>query len=538
MAGCSVRETSWCATLAVAMLGLVAGCSQLDPVKRIDLCDGDGVISANCPRCAAPPYPRQCSQCQGTDADPGCESPQAVTSSGSGAAGMTPAAGNSASTAGVGRDSGGAGAGGSRAGSGAPAIGGNTAVGGASMPAAGGGEPSACNPGCENPYPACWVKEERCVECVSDSDCMNKTCDIGRHVCVECVTDGQCPGRTCDTTTNTCVDCTSSTQCTTDPVLNSCNSAHKCVDCVGTEGCSDADNPVCVNETCVACDDDIHCRDPDQHKCLRQNHTCVECLTRADCPAERPACDEKTHVCVECFADTDCASGKHCLVPENRCVDCVDGWDCDDFNLGYCGPDYTCIPCVSGDNCAHFGAAKACDVETGACVQCLDDSTCGENACIRTKHVCSTVKQGSLPACSLCDADSQCGANLKCVNLSFGGQASDTYCLYTRSLLSCAASVTSATRPYTRNLPATSVDGEVGSYCAPQTTCEALRDASTPVGGKTCSGPAACGLGVDDAVCNSASRCTYVCTADVDCPREGLRVCSGTGAQKFCAPAE
>jgi hypothetical protein len=60
--------------------------------------------------------------------------------------------------------------------------------------------------------------------------------------------------------------------------------------------------------------------------------------------------------------------------------------------------------------------------------------------------------------------------------------------------------------------------------------------ASNPVGGQTCDVSDACGIaGADDGVCNSANRCTYVCTADVDCPVEGLRTCSGTGAQKFCS---
>jgi hypothetical protein len=59
---------------------------------------------------------------------------------------------------------------------------------------------------------------------------------------------------------------------------------------------------------------------------------------------------------------------------------------------------------------------------------------------------------------------------------------------------------------------------------------------SNPVGGQVCDASDACGIvGADDGVCNSANRCTYVCAADVDCPMEGLHLCSGTGAQKFCS---
>ena len=44
----------------------------------------------------------------------------------------------------------------------------------------------------------------------------------------------------------------------------------------------------------------------------------------------------------------------------------------------------------------------------GKCVECNNDSTCGDKSCIRAQHVCSDVKQKSVDVCLECAADSMC----------------------------------------------------------------------------------------------------------------------------------
>jgi hypothetical protein len=506
--------------IGLLMLCMVLGaCEELDPVYTVDLCGGDRVISKNCRQCAQPPYAERCPQCQGPDADPNC-SPQAVTGSNAGTSAGDPA----------------------------PNSGGTSSVGGAmSLPKGGNAAPTggtagsavaldACNNTCQLPTRACWAKEATCVECVLPSDCSGSTCDSNSHRCVECTSASDCSSGACDATLQKCVDCMSDDQCQRNPVDNVCNILHKCVDCDASHGCTDAAKPACVNEACVACDNDTHCRDQRNKKCFRQTYTCVECLTNANCAAPTPACDTQAHRCVACLGDADCAS-KHCLEQSALCVECEADADCGDAAKAHCGSNNSCGKCTTNAQCQHLTDTPACDAASGSCVACVDDSTCGDNACIRAQHICSTVKRGSVTACGACEADTECATTLKCAALTFGAAAlPKKYCLYNRAaVVSCATTATSAIRPYSRTLQVTSVDGATGPYCAPQTTCEATLAATNPVGGSNCQASTDCGVpDVEDGICNDAKRCTYTCTTDVDCPKEGLRACNSA---RLCSQA-
>jgi hypothetical protein len=520
------------------LLGLL-GCEQLDPVHAIDFCADGDVISANCLQCRTPPFALRCSQCQGSGMDPNCvnggpDAPSAAgsvignggvsaaPSGGSGQGAQAASGGGGVRTGGVPGGMSAAGAPVAVSGAGAPASGGGAPMSGAGAPAP---VPDACGSKCQLPFKACWAKEGTCVECVLASDCGMGTCDVMRHRCTECTANADCKSHACDTDAQKCVDCRTDDQCMANPVLDVCNSLHKCVDCDTTHGCKDASKPACFNEACVACVADSHCRDPNNRKCLVQNHSCVECLTHSDCAAPKPACNVSTHSCVACLGDSDCNTG-HCLSAEMKCVDCKADSDCSSATQAHCGSANTCTKCTNDDQCSHLQDTPVCDTDSGACVTCNDDSSCPGTACIRAQHVCSQVRVGSLSACAECEADSQCGANLKCVALTFGSASlSKHYCLYTRGALSaCASAANAANRPYSRTLSAvTSVDGVNGAYCAPHTTCEAMLDAST----RNCTTTNDCGIsGVDDGVCNGANRCTYTCNADVDCPKNGLSVCT------------
>jgi hypothetical protein len=161
-------------------------------------------------------------------------------------------------------------------------------------------------------------------------------------------------------------------------------------------------------------------------------------------------------------------------------------------------------------------------------VQCVDDSTCGGNSCIRTQRTCSTVKIGSIKTCGPCEADGQCVTGDKCVELSFGSKLVGNYCLPSRPSAGCATRTNLTLRPFSTEKRVTSIDGVSGAVCYPPTTCEAVDQASA--GGTNCTVNDSCGAAdvVDDGYCSSVG-CTYFCSADrgnADCPSQGFRTCT------------
>lgn len=519
----------------VASALLLLACDVLDPVYTHDLCRGNGTISAHCPGCLKPPFSPNCPQCQVDPRPEDCGNANLMTDPGSSGTG-----GDQQAPAGEGgTDSGGqaaagvsapgnAGAGAASGVNGHPIAG----AGGLGSPPSGGSggskEPFRCvgDSDCGAPTPACLGVQQRCVECVENMHCKvgRRACDPSAHRCVECVTSMDCDSPlVCDMTLQRCVECRKSADCTTNPVLDICTASFKCVDCdLDNAGCSDdPKHPACVAQQCVECDNDANCNLPNLHKCLRTAHKCVECLnSNSDCAAaERPVCKAETQSCVQCLAGTDCPS-QHCVA--EQCVECEADANCLSASKAACTGN-ECVPCKTNLQCQHLAATPACYAAAGTCVPCIDDSTCGANSCIRSTHTCGTTKRGSVAACGHCAADTECGANMKCVALG-----SEMVCAYSRGAgCAGASSASSVSRPFTRTVQASSVDSAPGPFCAPPRSCKAFLDASNPVGGVVCRSPdTVCGLGGTDAICNNSNRCTYTCTNNTDCPTQGLNACT------------
>jgi hypothetical protein len=220
--------------------------------------------------------------------------------------------------------------------------------------------------------------------------------------------------------------------------------------------------------------------------------------------------------CVECIDGGDCASG-HCVGHE--CVECEEDKNCPDADASHCDLNsHSCVGCTSNTHCGHLSATRACNTTARECVECNDDTTCAGKACIRSQHECSDVNVGALGVCGMCQADSMCGTNMKCVPMTFGSTSYGTYCAFTRS--SRSGGNCSGARPYSQSVSVRSVDGSSQTYCAPptSTTCEGVLDLTSVFGGTNCSGDSQCGRGIDDGNCNGNGRCTYGCVADTDCP--------------------
>jgi hypothetical protein len=556
------------AAAAMLVALVLASCNKLDPVKTESLCDPHrGFVSMRCSQCLTQPYAPECSICstEAGKSDPTVCRPNETTGNPStdvdgGKDGSAPDGDVGTGTAGQSGASGaGAGAGGRGGAAGRPQSGSGGKSGGAGMAGAAGEPlpPGRCLDGLkcasEDPSkPACDPVAQVCVQCVENKDCSGAlgVCNPILHVCANCYTDADCPGRKCDRTNMVCVDCED--DCT-DPVANSCDMAkHICVDCTSDTGCMDGtenetcdrDRFVCVDclddgdchedgrsacdgkkQTCVECTGDNHCTaDPVNRTCDKDNQVCVDCLDDSGCGGTKPRCLEEEKTCVACLDDPDCSTG-HCY--DHQCVQCEADDDCDDPNAAHCDPNaHRCVGCTSSAQCGHLSATRACDTANKRCVECNDDTTCGGNSCLRAQHECSDVRVGSVNVCEECQADTMCASPMKCIPQSFSGRNLGNFCAYPAS--SRSGGRCSSARPYSQSANARSVDGSNQAYCVPpmSTTCKGVLDATTPRGGKTCSGDAVCGEGINDANCNGDQRCTYNCVQDADCP-EGASCLTG-----------
>jgi Cys-rich repeat protein len=524
----ALRARSW--VCAWFFFALCAGC-DLDPIAKHDLCSGPGPISANCKQCQQPPYPASCPQCVDDPNNGQCaptlpsmtstESPDATmagavdggersgagghseqaNSSGAGGRGTANPAGSGTGATGAGGISGGAS--------------GNVAPPPSAGAAADGGPPLApgtCreNSDCSGATPACLQGAQRCVPCTSDEHCAEgMVCDSANFRCVQCIEPTDCgPDAVCDTSLQRCYQCMHAADCH-DPVKSTCSSRRECVDCEDKQGCA-APTPVC------------------------NGNSCVECINDNDCSGTRPRCTTDNR-CVECLArNGDCkVEGKPvCIEEEQRCVQCIDDADCGDPGASHC-VDNQCVGCSADAQCTHLSATPVCDASAQRCVECNKDGTsCGANACVPSTHTCSDVAKRSIATCATCESDEECQSG-RCIPMTFSGRSIGNYCLDLKSMV--AGQDCTVYKPYSRTLSnVLTIDGDRVVVCAPSssTTCEAVLDA---MNSKSCSSASQCGIGmglIDSTCLTSIGRCSYVCSADHDCP-VSLGTC-GQGGQ--CAP--
>jgi hypothetical protein len=222
-------------------------------------------------------------------------------------------------------------------------------------------------------------------------------------------------------------------------------------------------------------------------------------------------------------------------------VQCRPGTEGSDCGGGTprCSPaSLSCVQCqpgTEGSDCG--GSTPACHEEQ--CVECnpaTEAANCGAYSCDRTTHECTTVPRGSQLSCESCQSDSECATGLGCVEHVYGQGASAVslgrFCFFKKSTNGCG-NTDVARRPYSQEVPTTSVDGQQTTYCLPITSCAALADAFDPVSGaESCTSNEDCGVDtVDDGYCRDIGvgdkRCTYSCNYDYHCPQSGFTTCSG-----------
>ncbi len=275
----------------------------------------------------------------------------------------------------------------------------------------------------------------------------------------------------------------------------------------------------------------------------------------AGCTGNTSYCDPGTDLCVQCLEHSDCGDGERCSAErecveceqeahctERECVECEQEAHCTELDAPYCDlSSHTCEPCLADAVCERFEETRECDEISGACVACTadtEDQHCGSFSCDREQGTCSSVEQGSLQACSACQADSECASGLGCVEHFFQGdedQSLGSFCFPRKGTVGCA-DVEAVRRPYSQEIETRSIDRVESTYCLPTTSCAAIADA---IRNTACVLAEDCGgANVNDGVCldigGGDKRCSYACTADQQCPQIGFTVCMGAPLAGVC----
>ena len=285
---------------------------------------------------------------------------------------------------------------------------------------------------CPDNAPYCLPDGEggfTCNPCTTDQDCRRVRSDAPFCVSNRCVPCRPGTRQGCADATPICGDdflcracgddgeCGDESVCVNAELVESCQTGDmpcpgigQCQDCALTDmgqmvQCTDELRPVCRSGSCSRCEADADC--PEDKPVCNELGQCTECptvLTRAamaTLDTEAYRCDQfgpksicsDEGVCEACTTDEQCAER-----PGDRTV-CVDG-KC----LG-------CRPGVVETGCTD-GARPFCEPTSSRCVQCLEDVdcggslTCGDNVCV---GACDHFFQGGCPpSAPVCRPDSTC----------------------------------------------------------------------------------------------------------------------------------
>ncbi len=267
------------------------------------------------------------------------------------------------------------------------------------------------------------------------------------------------------------------------------------------------------------------------------DNVCAPCTTEVGCTSPqvcKTSDDPAQNECVQCLNSTQCAgnpAGEVCDESTNTCVGCLDSTQCITAAAPQCN-NQVCGACSDDDGCTGIDGAPRCNA--GACVQCIADADCNGTSCVNNQ--CTTTTLNSVQQCLTCQSDSECAADHKCVNLSFGEGANQkqigNFCLQVE------VSGTACPRPYRAVIQgrASLNDPTLRNYCGINealTTCAAVLQRLDAGNAPDCTSDDMCGLpGEDDGVCGDVlglgDKCTYRCDNVNQCGESGatgMRAC-------------
>ena len=281
--------------------------------------------------------------------------------------------------------------------------------------------------------PLCSSFSHGCVQCTSDSYCLNSSMPYCRNTsdetCVECLSPQNCPDSTlaqCNSS-GFCSPCTTSADCSYQASFNKpyCSLTLGCVRCIAHANCS-SPTPSCDISAglCVACVSNSNCTaDPTKSACDSSN-VCAICAGDSDCTlfSGLPKCSTSLG-CVQCLSDSDCTSPgyTYCKVSTGTCVECLSNSACNNPATSICDSSNTCTMCAIDSGCLLIAGLPKCSTSLG-CVQCLSDTDCtapnldqcnvGPGTCVQclTSPHCTNQAETVCTSyqCTECTSNSDC----------------------------------------------------------------------------------------------------------------------------------
>lgn len=238
-----------------------------------------------------------------------------------------------------------------------------------------------------NPCPAaCIEAEQRCADCLHNSDCASNICDLETLKCKSCTSDS---------------DCAVTDWCHGDHEV--CNKASgRCLP--GRSPCENPDTCLPSIKQCFACRQDADCGVynfcTNPVVCDRSTGGCAE---HASFCTESELCDPARERCVECFNDNDCLApaDSFCGVP-SRCNAergvCEPLDDTKDLCNKPIGPGEMAVVSVCSEarkECIPERCNADADCDDGICSNGIE--TCVRHQCVRSFGVCEDGNVDSAP---------------------------------------------------------------------------------------------------------------------------------------------
>lgn len=156
-------------------------------------------------------------------------------------------------------------------------------------------------------------------------------------------------------------------------------------------------------EFSLACHEDTDCPVIEKPYCdtTQSPAKCVGCTNSGQCPSQTPVCDTKKRICRMCANNSDCPAAHPICHASGMCVECDDEHDdiCEEKSLECNVETGACAQCVKDDDCKDEGKSSKC--HNGVCLQgCDNDKQC-ENPTLPYCHK-------DLKLCVSCRTSSDC----------------------------------------------------------------------------------------------------------------------------------
>ena len=271
---------------------------------------------------------------------------------------------------------------------------------------------NACRTGTIAAHQA-FPSEEACNICDTSADCpfAQPACDVGAGRCVDCVSDVDCVGSdlpACEPATSTCVGCLGDHHCSDGKRCELSNNT--CVGCFDNSDCWQGDSGwICdaTSRECRVCLNDGECG---AGVCV--GGSCVQCRNNMNCGGATPYCDTSSHLCVGCSNDDACApgvcSGGTCC-GQTACSDA--SAECGYVTDASCtySENFACGTCPSNEVCFNNGCTPNPPKDCGAC---------GGGPCGYVPENNAYECLGASPTCT--GSSSQCGPGYQCQTKQVG----------------------------------------------------------------------------------------------------------------------